>query len=84
MIKNEPSDRKDRRIQRAKCRQMLRELEEEKARMYEIVGPVRTGVRYSITTSGQRQRALERRGNLILASIAAAAVILAVVTMVIR
>ena len=84
MIKNEPSDRKDRRIQRAKCRQMLRELEEEKARMYEIVGPTRTGVRYSITTSGQRQRALERRGDLILASIAAAAVILAVVTMVIR
>lgn len=84
MIKNEPSDRKDRRIQRAKCRQMLRELEEEKARMYEIVGPIHTGVRYSITTSGQRQRTLERRGNLILASIAAAAVILAVVTMVIR
>lgn len=38
MIKNEPSDRQDRRIQRRKMRQMWRSLNEEKVRMAMLPG----------------------------------------------
>lgn len=38
MVRNEPSDRQDRRIQRRKMREMWRSLNEEKARMAMLPG----------------------------------------------
>ena len=84
MITWEPSDRKDRQIQRAKCRQMLRELADEQARIDTIPGYSRNRRRYTVTTRAQRQREIERRGNMILTCITVAAVAWAVAAMVIR